>query len=66
MTAQPREKLYSPEEAADYLGVHVQTVRSWIRAGRLKAIRLTGQRALRIRASELDSVLEPVDPTEVD
>jgi excisionase family DNA binding protein len=59
------EKLYSPEAAADYLGVHVQTVRAWIRAGRLKASRLAGQRALRIRASDLASVLEPVDPDEV-
>lgn len=60
------EKLYSPEEAADYLGVHVQTVRGWIRAGRLRASRLAGQRALRIRASDLGSLLEPVDPTDVD
>jgi excisionase family DNA binding protein len=59
------EKLYSPEEAAEYLGVHIQTVRSWIRAGRLKASRLAGQRALRIRASDLDSVLEPVDPSDL-
>ncbi|MGE3073224.1 MAG: helix-turn-helix domain-containing protein [Dehalococcoidia bacterium] len=58
------EKLYSPEEAAEYLGVHVQTVRSWIRSGRLKASRLAGQRALRIRASALVSVLEPIDPKE--
>jgi excisionase family DNA binding protein len=56
------EKLYTPEEAADYLGVHIQTVRAWIRAGRLRASRLAGQRALRIRASDLNSVLEPVDP----
>ena len=56
------EKLYSPEEAAEYLGVHVQTVRAWIRSGRLKASRLAGQRALRIRFSDLQSVLEPVDP----
>lgn len=62
--AQP-EKLYSPEEAAAYLGVHVQTVRAWIRSGRLRASRLAGQRALRIRASDLDSVLEPIDPGEV-
>jgi len=55
------EKLYSPEEAADYLGVHVQTVRAWIRSGRLPASRLAGQRALRIRASALSSVLEPID-----
>ncbi len=60
------EKLYSPEEAAEVLGVHVQTVRSWIRAGRLPASRLAGQRALRIRASDLESVLEPVDPDAVD
>jgi excisionase family DNA binding protein len=59
------ERLYSPEEAAEYLGVHVQTVRGWIRSGRLRASRLAGQRALRIRASDLDSVLEPVDPNEV-
>ena len=56
------EKLYSPEEAADYLGVHVQTVRAWIRSGRLRASRLAGQRAIRIRASDLQSVLEPVAP----
>jgi excisionase family DNA binding protein len=56
------EKLYSPEEAAEYLGVHVQTVRGWIRTGRLPASRLTGQRALRIKASDLLSVLEPVQP----
>lgn len=55
------EKLYSPEEAADYLGIHVQTVRAWVRSGRLKASRLAGQRALRIKASDLLTVLEPVD-----
>jgi len=56
------ERLYSPEDAAAYLGVHVQTVRAWIRAGRLPARRLAGQRALRIRASDLESILEPLDP----
>lgn len=62
----PDEKLYSPEEAAEYLGVHVQTVRAWIRSGRLRASRLAGQRALRIRASDLLSVLEPVRPEDGD
>lgn len=56
------EALYSPEDAAEYLGVHVETVRSWIRSGRLRAHRLAGQRALRIRASDLTRVLEPLDP----
>ena len=63
-SAVPEERLYSPEEAAEYLGVHVQTVRAWIRSGRLKASRLAGQRALRIRASDLQSVLEPLEPGE--
>lgn len=55
-------RLYSPEEAADYLGVHVKTVRNWIRSGRLPASRLAGQRVLRIRASDLNRLLEPVEP----
>ena len=59
------EELYSPEEAAAYLNVHVQTVRAWIRSGRLRARRLAGQRALRITASDLQSVLEPLDPAEL-
>lgn len=59
------EKLYTPEEVAEYLGVHVQTVRAWIRSGRLRAQRLAGQRALRVRASDLDGVLEPVDAEEL-
>jgi excisionase family DNA binding protein len=65
LSAAPAERLYSPEEAADYLGVHVQTVRAWIRSGRLRASRLAGQRALRIAASDLRSVLEPVEPGEL-
>ncbi len=61
-TATAPEPLYSPEAAAEYLGVHVQTVRTWIRSGRLRASRLAGQRALRIKASDLASVLEAVEP----
>ncbi|HXU22503.1 MAG TPA: helix-turn-helix domain-containing protein, partial [Tepidiformaceae bacterium] len=59
------ERLFSPEDAATYLGVHVQTVRAWIRSGRLPASRLAGQRALRISAADLRSVLEPVLPEDV-
>jgi excisionase family DNA binding protein len=56
------ETLYSPEEAAAYFKVHVQTVREWIRSGRLPAYRLAGQKAFRIRASDLKRVLQPHDP----
>ena len=61
-----RERLYSPEEVAGYLNVHVQTVRTWIRSGRLRASRLAGQRSLRIRESDLQSVLEPLDPSDIE
>jgi len=61
-----RERLYSPEEVADYLNVHVQTVRTWIRSGRLRARRLAGQRSLRITESDLQSVLEPLGPSDLD
>jgi excisionase family DNA binding protein len=56
------ERLYSPEQAAAYLNVHVETIRDWIRTGRLRASRLAGRRALRIKASDLAAVLEPVEP----
>lgn len=63
---EPDRRLYSPEEAAEYLGVHVKTVRNWIRSGRLPASRLAGQRVLRIRARDLERLLEPVDPSAID
>lgn len=59
-------RLYSPEEAAEHLGVHVKTVRNWIRAGRLPASRLAGQRVLRIRAADLNRLLEPVLREDID
>ena len=52
----------SPEEAAETLGVHVQTLRAYVRSGKLPALRLAGERAIRIRRSDLDKVLEPVQP----
>lgn len=57
-------RLYSPEQAAEYLGVKVETVRAWIRSGHLRASRLAGQRVLRIREHDLEAVLEPVRPDE--
>ncbi|HMO53669.1 MAG TPA: helix-turn-helix domain-containing protein [Tepidiformaceae bacterium] len=60
------ERLYSTEEAAEYLGVHVQTVRAWIRSGKLPASRLAGQKSIRIRESDLQAVLEPIDPKQFD
>jgi len=53
--------LLSPDEAADLLGVHTQTVRGYIRDGKLKAHRVAGERAIRIRRKDLLALLEPYD-----
>jgi excisionase family DNA binding protein len=58
----PAERLLTTEEAAEYYGVHVQTVRAWIRAGKLPASKLAGQKSIRIWESDLKKVLEPAGP----
>jgi excisionase family DNA binding protein len=50
----------TPEDAAEALGVHVQTMRGYIRSGRLPAFRLAGERAIRILRADLEKVLEPL------
>jgi excisionase family DNA binding protein len=54
----------TPEEAADALGIHVQTMRAYIRSGRLPAFRLAGERAIRIRRLDLEKLLEPLTQSE--
>ena len=55
----PRDYL-TPEEAAEAVSVHVQTMRGYIRSSRLPAFRLAGERALRIRRADLEKVMEPL------
>ena len=52
----------SPEEAAIELGIHVQTLRAYVRSGKLPALRLAGERAIRIRREDLQHLLEPFQP----
>jgi excisionase family DNA binding protein len=52
----------TPEEAAKELGIHVQTMRGYVRSGRLPAFRLAGERAIRILRGDLTKVLEPLEP----
>jgi excisionase family DNA binding protein len=55
---QPPERWYSIRQIVEALGVHEQTVRSWIREGRLPA-KLFGRRGgYRIRASDYEAFLE--------
>jgi excisionase family DNA binding protein len=52
----------TPEEAAEALGLHVQTLRGYVRSGKLPALTLAGERAIRIRRADLETVLEPLVP----
>ena len=58
------KQFFSPDGAAEFLGVHTQTVRGYIRTGKLSALRLAGERALRIQRSDLLALLEPYNPEE--
>ena len=63
VTSSEEGKLYfSPDDAAQFLSVHVQTIRSYIRTGKLPALRLAGERALRIKREDLLALLEPFKP----
>lgn len=38
----PAKQLFRPAEAARYIGVHVETIRRWIREGKIKSVRTIG------------------------
>lgn len=50
------EEMYSVEQVAEQLGLHVRTVRGYIRSGRLKAVRIGKQ--YRIARSDLAELTE--------
>ena len=57
------QDLYSVEQVADRLGLHVKTVRNYVRAGRLKAVRIGKQ--YRIAREDLEAMTgHPEPPTE--
>jgi excisionase family DNA binding protein len=52
------EELLTVDDVARQLKLHPETVRRWIRSGKLRAISLGSDRAgLRIRASEIQRLL---------
>ncbi|MFC4857202.1 helix-turn-helix domain-containing protein [Actinophytocola glycyrrhizae] len=59
------KQLYSAEEVAEQLGLHVRTVRGYLRDGRLKAVRVGKQ--YRVTRADLEAFVgAPVaDPPEV-
>lgn len=57
---QRRKELFSVQEAAEFLGLSVSTIRRYIRDGRLPAYRVAGERLLRVRRDDLKALLSPV------
>lgn len=53
--------LMSVDEASAALDVHPQTIRGYIKTGKLPAFRIAGERAIRVLASDLYGLLEPVE-----
>jgi excisionase family DNA binding protein len=52
----PEKKYLSIIESAEYMGVHPNTIRNWIRYGNLNAGRV-GLRTIRVLKSDLDQLL---------
>lgn len=52
------DELLTVSAVAEKLGVHIETVRRWIRDGDLPAIRFARKTGYRIRASDLAIFLE--------
>ncbi len=61
--ASPTKGFFTPDEAAEFLGLHIQTVRGYVRSGKLPASRVAGERAIRIQRQDLLGLLEPVEQT---
>ena len=58
-----RDDVLSVDDAAATLGVHAQTIRGYIRVGKLPAYRIAGEKAIRVLASDLFGLLEPLEPS---
>ncbi|KAA2253861.1 helix-turn-helix domain-containing protein [Solihabitans fulvus] len=56
-----QQELFTADEVADRLGLHVRTVRGYVRDGRLKAVRIGKQ--YRIARADLEAFTgQPVEP----
>ena len=51
-TMQPEKEMLTADEVAEYMNVHVRTVRNWINSGELPFIRI-GPRGYRISRTDL-------------
>ena len=54
------ERMITTREVAEVLGVHIETVRGWVRKGKLRAYRVSGRGRLRFDPADVRAVLKPV------
>lgn len=59
-------EIMNVDDAAAYLAVHAQTIRNYIRSGKLPAYRLAGERSIRLLRQDLLALLEQVRTDEPD
>lgn len=52
-----KEKIYSPQQACELLGIHIRTLQKWDNEGKIKAIRTPSGRR-KIPQSEIDRLLD--------
>jgi excisionase family DNA binding protein len=57
-----QEKLLKPEQVAERLSVSPLSVKKWLRAGRLKGVKVSGM--WRVKESELQELIQEVEPDE--
>lgn len=60
MTAPTKSPWISINQAAFELGLNPKTIRRRIADGTLRAVRVVGTNAIRIRRSDLDALMRPV------
>lgn len=59
------QALFTVEEAAQFLGIHHQTIRGYIKNAKLPAYRVAGEKVIRIKRDDLMALLEPVSVGDV-
>lgn len=53
------EKMYTPQEVADYLGFTITTVNTYISDGRIKSVKVFGSN--RVKESDLQAIVKKSD-----
>jgi len=54
----PRDKTYSPKEVSEILGVHIYTVRRWLRDETINGVKIGEGKHWRVTQSELNRILQ--------